>query len=436
MAIRNPTVRADRTAIPCDGCFTVTLGLTSGPDCREQAADIVMLLDRSGSMAQHEKLTQMQAGAVHQLELMTRLTGGVPGKTLGKGNRLALISYADQPKLEQPLSAGVEEARTKINALCAGGCTNHVLAFRLAADLFEPCARRKRVLIVYTDDAFGETELLGRAIRQARQAGITVYCFNVTVPDCVCREPVCQMAGGADALRSAFCHCLTQDGRVEIKVAEGFALERLEAPSAGHTLQTGPQTAVWELGVLESGCVQQLTLRLVLRHVGRTGGEKPMFSTLQYRDRCGDLLEFPLAHIRVDCGVPCPCEGGFRLEHCQNAALVDLGDTFLQNSGRMVLVNATVKNVCPGKRVAVAVQLTECVKEGREEPRGLQVLTLPAHEGPGCRDIPVRCVRFALPEEGAGLCRSRCFRASVFANYLDNTPVCCKPEIGPTFTKP
>lgn len=429
MAIRNPTVRADRNMIPCDGCVTVTLGLTAAPE--EGAADIVMLLDRSGSMAHHEKLTQLQLGAVHQLDLMTKLTGGIPGKTLGNGNRLALISYADQPKLEQGLSAQVENAKQKIQALCAGGCTNHVLAFRLAAELFEPCACRKRVIIVYTDDAFGETEILGRAIRQARQAGIIVYCFNVTVPDCGCREPVCQMAGTPEALRGAFCQSLVRDGRVEIKAAEDFELLRLETPAAGHAVQTGQQTAVWELGTLEGGCEQKLTLSLVLCHVGRSGGDKPLFQVLQYRDGCGNTLQFPPVRIKVDCAEPCPGGEGFLLEHCQDTTVVDLGDTGLQNSGRMVIVNTTIKQVCPGKRVAVAVQLTEQVKEGREEPRGMQVLTLPAHEGPDCRDIRLNCIRFAVPEEGPGLCRRRCFRARVFANYLDFEQACCETEIDP-----
>ena len=45
----NKLVNADR--ISCDGSLKVTLALTAAPDIVENPTDIVLILDRSGSMA-------------------------------------------------------------------------------------------------------------------------------------------------------------------------------------------------------------------------------------------------------------------------------------------------------------------------------------------------------------------------------------------------
>ncbi len=49
---------------------------------------------------------------------------------------------------------------------------------------------------------------------------------------------------------------------------------------------------------------------------------------------------------------------------------VDLGDIDLQSQGRILEVRATIRNVCPDKRVALAILLSEVDKKGEEYPRG------------------------------------------------------------------
>ena len=61
-------------------------------------------------------------------------------------------------------------------------------------------------------------------------------------------------------------------------------------------------------------------------------------------------------------------------------------------------LDVTVKNVCPGKRVALAAILTEVDENGTEHQRGMKVMTLPAHSAPVCRDVLVKCIKFVVPE--------------------------------------
>ena len=47
--------------------------------------------------------------------------------------------------------------------------------------------------------------------------------------------------------------------------------------------------------------------------------------------------------------------------------------------GCIIQMDVTIKNVCPGKRVALAAILTEVDEHGMEYQRGMKALTIPAH---------------------------------------------------------
>ena len=89
----------------------------------------------------------------------------------------------------------------------------------------------------------------------------------------------------------------------------------------------------------------------------------------------------------------------FDIEGCSDAVLVDMGDTYLESLGRIIQMDVTIKNVCPGKRVALAAILTEVDAEGMEYQRGMKAMTIPAHNEPSCRDVLVRCIKFVVPED-------------------------------------
>ena len=120
------------------------------------------------------------------------------------------------------------------------------------------------------------------------------------------------------------------------------------------------------------------------------------------RDR--NVVVFPDPTVTVDCGIvvnpeECPVPVNFSVEGCQDSLVVDLGDTFLESLGRIVQLDVTVKNVCPNKRVALGVVLTEVDSNGMEYQRGMKAITIPAHNFPTCRDILVKCIKFVLPED-------------------------------------
>ncbi len=75
--------------------------------------------------------------------------------------------------------------------------------------------------------------------------------------------------------------------------------------------------------------------------------------------------------------------------------------------------------------------ITETDAEGREQKRGVKIMTIPAHTKSGCRDVQVNCIKFVLPEDldvtgvANAMCNQRKFKVRVLANYVDNDFECC-----------
>lgn len=49
----------------------------------------------------------------------------------------------------------------------------------------------------------------------------------------------------------------------------------------------------------------------------------------------------------------CPVPVDLAVSGCSDSVLVDLGNVELESLGRIIQADVTIKNVCPGKRVAL-----------------------------------------------------------------------------------
>ena len=86
--------------------------------------------------------------------------------------------------------------------------------------------------------------------------------------------------------------------------------------------------------------------------------------------------------------------------------------------GRMLDVSCTLQNVCPGRRSALGLTLTEVDKNGAEYARGFRAVTVPAHNNRCNQDVQVDAVRFILPED-LSLQDRRHFIVRTQHHYLD-----------------
>ena len=140
----------------------------------------------------------------------------------------------------------------------------------------------------------------------------------------------------------------------------------------------------------------------------------------------------------VDCDIvvnpeSCPEPVEISVDGCADSVLIDAGEVQLESLGRIIQLDVTIKNVCPGKRVALAATLTEVDENGLEYQRGMKTFAIPAHDAPYCRDILVKCIKFVVPEslsaadeEPGSMCSPRNFKVRFIAHNIDTDYRCCE----------
>ena len=370
IGITNSNKLVSADLIDCDGSLRVTLALTAAPDIVTNPTDIALVLDRSGSMT-GEPMANMKLGAKTFIDIISEATGGSADGQIGSGSRIGVVSFADTAVVNTQLITSVDALKNAVDALAAMGNTNHADAFSKATGLFDDASSNARFIVMFTD---------GRTTAEPPPAPVA-----------------------ADAKGTA---------------------EKIS--------DTTLRWSIPELGVSASETAQ---LEIYVRHTAGTPGTKPVNELITYMDTEGNVVNFP--EPAVDCGIvvnePCPVPVDLSVDGCEEAVTLDMGDAALEGLGRIVQLDVRLTGVCPDRRVAMAVILTEVDESGMEYQRGMKVMTIPAHSQNGCRNVLVRCIKFVLPEDldvnggdGADMCSTRRMRARCIAHYIDNGYRCCE----------
>ena len=150
MGITNSNKQIDVTQIDCEGTLRVTLALAAAPDISSNPTDIVLVLDRSGSMA-GSPLTNMKAGAKTFIDIIDEATDGAEDGNIGSGSHIGIVSFSDTAVADTQLITSVSDLKAAADALTAGGSTNHADAFAKAVQLFDPASTNAKVIVMFTD---------------------------------------------------------------------------------------------------------------------------------------------------------------------------------------------------------------------------------------------------------------------------------------------
>ena len=447
----NKVLSANR--IECGGTFQVTLSLTAAPDIIANPTDIVLVLDRSGSMA-GSALASLKLGAKTFIDIIADATGGTQMGQIGFGSRIGIVSFASTATKDTGLITSVADLKSAVDALNAAGSTNHADAFTKAVELLTPPSGNDRVIVMFTD---GETTVGGNPspiAAAARASGIVIYAIGLAGEDGV---DVAALEGWASKPPSAFVAITPDDAELEELFAElarnitkpgatgiriedvlndCFEIVSLCAPTKGTASMTGPRSLRWEIDELGMHASEGASLTFTVRHSGTCTGEVGVNDSITYSDHEGNHVTFPSPEITVDCGTDvlpeaCTEPVDITIHGCEDAIEFDAGEISMQSLGCVLQLSVTIKNVCPHRRVALAAIVTEVDEHGLEFRRGLKTATLPAHNHPTCRDVHVRCIKFVLPEDfdvsgsDGAICSERKFKARFIAHYVDNDFACC-----------
>ena len=454
MGIVNSNKQISQTQISCDGTLTVTLALAAAPDIASNPTDIALVLDRSGSMA-GVPLENMKIGAKTFIDIIDEATDSSQDGNIGSGSRIAIVSFASTAAADTQMITSVDDLKSAVDGLTAGGSTNHADAFAEAVQLFDPASSNAKVIVMFTDGKTTAGPPPAPVAAAARASGVVIYCIGLVGADGIdvavlndwATDPdashvaVTPDSGDLEDLFADLAANISKPGATDIVIDEvlnsDFELVSITPPARGSAMATGTGSLRWTISALGVSGNEGASLEFLVRHTAQTGGVKLVNDSITYSDAEGNAVTFPAPSVTVECSPsvtpePCPVPMDLQVDSCSDSLAVDLGDVRLESLGRIVQLNVTVKNVCPDRRVALAVILTEVDGYGNEYPRGMKAFTIPAHHYPYCRDILVKCIKFVLPEDlnvsggtAGSICGPRNLKARFIAHNIDTDYRCC-----------
>lgn len=452
MGVTNSNKTIDTAQIDCGGSFKVKLSLTAAPDIVSNPTDIVLILDRSGSMA-GSPLANLKNGAKKFVEIIDESTDGADDGQIGNGSHIGIVSFADTAVQDTRLITSVADLDAAINNLSAGGRTNHEDAFAKAFELFDPSSANAKVMVMFTDGvttAGGDPNTVATI---AKANGVIIYCIGLSGNGGIDVQALNNWASDPDSAYVAItpddeeledlfedlARNISKPGATNIviidKVAPCFKITSLDTPSKGSASLVDASSVRWEIEELGAMHTEGATFEFTVQHIGPCTGMTEVNEFVDYSDDEDNVVDFPSPEIKIDCDVivtpeKCPKPVEIEIEGCKDTVEFDAGDIYPESLGRILQLDVTLKNVCPNKRIALAVILTEKDCSG-EHKRGMKILTVPAHTKDGCHDVTVKCIRFVLPDDSVCTCSScsncskRSLEARFIAHYIDNDFECC-----------
>ena len=453
MGITNSNKLISTNQIMCDGVIKVTLSLAAAPDITANPVDIVLALDRSGSMA-GSAIANLKLGADKFIDIIDEATDGAKDGVIGGGSRIGIVSFANTAIQNTQLITSVNELKAAVNGLSADGNTNHGDAFIKATELLDNSSTNGKVIVMFTDGKTTAGPLPTPLAAAARAAGITIYVIGLIGVDGIDITAINEWATDPDTSHVAvtpddaqledlfedLAQNIAKPGATNITIHEtvnpDFNITSVLTPSKGDAMLIQNTSLIWKISSLGVNGNEGAALEFYIRHVGNTSGNKLVNQSILYQDNENNKVTFPAPVVTVDCGVvihpeDCPQPIDVAIGGCQDTIEYDLGDSYLESLGRVIQFDVNLKSICPGKRVALAMILTEVDQQGNEYKRGMKTVTVPAHQYPSCRDVKLKCIKFVLPEDldvsghPQSLCNQRRFRLRVINHYVDYDYDCC-----------
>ena len=457
MGVTNSNKELSVTQIDCGGSFKIKLSLTAEPNITTNPVDIVLILDRSGSMA-GSSLANLKNGAKKFIDIIDQATDNSGDGQIGMGSRIGIVSFADTATQDTGLITSVADLKAAVDALSAGGSTNHADAFTKALELFDPASTNEKIMVMFTDGVTTAGDDPNVVATAAKAQGVIIYSIGLSGNGGINEQALRDWASDPDSAYVAIApddeeleeifedlaENIVKPGATNIvitdKVSSCFRIVSLSSPTKGTASMVDANTVEWkinELGVTQS---EGAVLEFAVQHIGPCSGMIEVNESIVYDDTEDNVVTFPSPRIQVDCGIeihpePCPEPIDVTIDGCTDTVEFDAGEIGMESLGRIVQLDVTLRNVCPNKRVALAVLLHEVDSNGCEHKRGMKTMTVPAHTRGSCHDVTVRCIKFVLPEDldvsgtRDSICNTRRFRARMIAHYIDNDFECCDVEL-------
>lgn len=438
-------------SIECGESLNVRLSLTAEPDIVSNPTDIVLILDRSQSMS-GSPMANLKNGADKFIDIIDEATDGSQDGQIGGGSHIGIVSFATAATQDTQLITSVANLKSAVNALTAGGSTNHSDAFTKAVELFDPASANAKVMVMFTDGVTTQGPNPSPIAQAAKAQGITIYCIGLSGNGGIDVQALTDWASEPassyvaitpddEELENLFedlAKNIAKPGATDIvltdKISPCFKITSISSPDKGTASLIDSNTVQWKIPELGVSASEGGVFEFTVQHSGNCAGDIPVNESTIYSDNEKNVVSFPSPLVNVTCGdvvIPeeCPNPVKITVNGCEDTVEFDAGYVQITSQGCILQLDVTLRNVCPNRRTALAVILTEVDCKDNEHQRGIKCITVPAHRGPQCQDVTVKCIKFVLPADlnaNISMCSSRCFKARFIANYIDSGFDCCK----------
>lgn len=453
MGITNANKEVTLQSIGCGDTFGIRLSLAAEPDIVTAPADIVLILDRSTSMA-GAPLDALKAAANRLIDIIDTASDSTEDGVIGNGSRIGIVSFSSTATQDTQLITSVSELNTAVNALSSGGLANHADAFTKATQLFDVTTENRKIIIMFTDGITTAGSPPAPIAEAAKAQGITIYVVGITGDNGVDVDAINLWASDPDSAYVALVTDYSELTGIFENLAENisiagatgivitdnvnpcFRVVSVGLPSKGVASVIDERSVRWEIPELGTTASEGATVEFTVEHIGPCTGEVFVNASVEYTDEEGSVVVFPAPTVEVICDEPivtepCPEPIDISVGGCVDAVEFNAGELSLESVGTVLSLDVVLRSVCPNRRVALAVIVNEVDAEGIEYKRGMKTLLIPAHTQSICTDVTVRCIKFVMPAalsvspDDSTLCGERSFRARFIANYVDSDFECC-----------
>ena len=435
--------------------FKVKLSLESEPNIINHPKEIALLLDESGSM-NGAPLMALKWGVHRFIDVINRSTQGIINTTIGNGSRIGLVEFSSKANILLPLTDSVQELKKKTNSLRSNGSTNHKDAFLKGMEVLDQAIVQDKVMIIFTDGQSNQGYEGFAEANAAKAKGYTIYCIGFGEPARLDVEamkkwvsaPVDEhilVAPTLDEIGDKFedlAVTITEPKATNVtlidKVSPCFDVVSVEIPTKGTAVILDDKSVMWTVENIGGKGKETICAEFTVRHTGDCIGVQPVNESFSYTDNENNYINLPEPTIEIINATGGGYEEGCGEERevtsdpCSDLIVLDAGQITMENLGRILETNITIKNVCPNRDVALAIIVSELDATGNSYSRGMKTMLIPAHTGTTCRDVEIKCIKFVLPEalditgDPTSLCNERKFKVNYIVNYIDTDYICCQ----------
>lgn len=305
--------------VSCGGTTQVTLTIDGqSPPPSQQPVDVMLVLDKSGSMSLGGAMTALKNAANNFVNTMDNSDGALDGNITA--SRVGMVAFDSTASLKAALTHNAAAVKNQINLLSPFGGTNIAAGISVGQNNLG-IAPPKKVMILMTDgqapDATAQanaakaagTEIftigLGPNVdpRLASYASSPAHHFNAPSPSDLENifQAIAFSVAGPAATNLSY----------DVQAAPGFEVVAAAA-TAGTVAGVSPSGFTWTMAELRT---ESLTITYTLQHTGSVNGMVPIhqMADLNWTDDDGNLQSVSYAGAQVEvtgCNNPPTADAG------------------------------------------------------------------------------------------------------------------------------